>query len=79
MRDHSTIVREFGAQALGRALTNQGLEVSATTPQRWADRDSIPGEYWAALDRLGIATLRELAGAAASKRDRTNQTGAIAA
>lgn len=70
MRCHSTIVRQFGAIALGRALQAEGLDVGATTPQRWADRDSIPNEYWAAIARLGIATLDELAAAAETRRTR---------
>jgi len=65
MRDHATIVRSVGAAALARLLGEQeALQVSASTPQRWADRNSIPGEYWATLSRLGIASLEELAAAA---------------
>lgn len=64
MRTHSAIVRAIGAAALARLLTEQGVEVGTSTPQRWADRNSIPGEYWAALDRLNVASLHELAAAA---------------
>lgn len=67
MRNHSTIVRDYGAQALARLLTHSGIIVSPTTPQRWADRDSIPGEYWQLLVDSNVASLEELA-AAADKR-----------
>lgn len=61
-------MQEFGAAALVRALADQGLIVHQTTPQRWADRDSIPGEYWGQLVELKAATLEELAQAAERRR-----------
>ena len=65
MRTHADIVRQFGASALRRELEVKGLRLSATTVQRWADRDSIPAAYWPTLDVLGAATLEELSSAAA--------------
>lgn len=64
MRDHATIVRDHGAVALARSLNARGFNVHHSTPQRWADRGSIPGEYWKALADEGIASLAELAAAA---------------
>lgn len=52
------------------------VEVHQSTPQRWVDRDSIPGEYWSTLVAMGVATLEELAEAAAT---RTRRLAAIAA
>ena len=69
MRKHTQIVREFGAVALGRHLNAKGFELSLTAPQRWAERDSIPGEYWNALAEDGIATLEELALSADRRRE----------
>lgn len=69
MRSHAEIVREFGAAALARHLNGRGFEVKSGTPQRWAERNSIPGEYWNALSEDEIASLEELARAADSRRD----------
>lgn len=78
MRDHAAIVRDYGAQALGRLLSSEGMEVHQSTPQRWADRSSIPGEYWAFLADKGIATLEELA-AGAKPRKRSEEPESKAA
>lgn len=69
MRDHATIVREYGAQALARFLNEHSFEVHGSTPQRWADRNSIPGEYWALMADHQIASLEELAAAADRRRE----------
>ena len=61
MRTHAQIVREVGASALRRRLEDLGVAIQKTTTQRWADRNSIPGEYWAAVKDAGAATLDELA------------------
>jgi hypothetical protein len=68
MRSHSDIVRAHGASKLVTDLRALGIEVHQSTPQRWADRDSIPGEYWKPLVDLGAASLDELAEAANQKR-----------
>ena len=65
MRTHRAIVQEHGAAALGRDLATRGILLTKSAPQRWADRDSIPGEYWAPLADMKVATLEELAAAAA--------------
>jgi hypothetical protein len=68
MKTHQDIVRAYGAAALGRDLNEIGLEIHRTTPQRWADRNSIPGDYWAALETLGVATVQELAASADARQ-----------
>lgn len=72
MRTHRQIIQKHGASRLVRDLQGVGVRVNVTTPQRWADRDSIPGEYWATLADLEVATLDELAAAAASRRQTSN-------
>lgn len=67
MRTHQQIVQSYGASALARDLREAGVQVHQSTPQRWADRNSIPGEYWGALEALKAATLRELAQAASRR------------
>lgn len=51
---------------LGRALVDAGVDIKPTSPQRWADRNSIPNEYWFAIVELGLTTLDELAASAAA-------------
>ena len=65
MRTHKDIIQSAGAQAV---IDRAGLAVTIHTVRSWQQRDGIPGEYWAALDAAGIATLSELAHAAAAKR-----------
>lgn len=68
MRTHRDIIRKHGALKLARSLADRGVKVHGSTPQRWADRNSIPGEYWAAISDMGIATLEELAAAADARQ-----------
>lgn len=73
------MIRSHGASALVRDLARLGVQVHQSTPQRWADRDSIPGEYWKAISDLGIASLADLAAAAARGRSaKTEPRGADA-
>lgn len=67
MRSHRQIIRAAGADKVHAALSAKGITLSAATPFRWADRDSIPGEYWAHFAESGFASLDELA--AAAKRE----------
>lgn len=76
MRSHSQIVREYGATALRHDLRTRGIEVHASTPQRWADRNSIPGPFWADIVALGAASLDELANAARASNSDTAQKDA---
>lgn len=64
MRTHRQIVQAHGASQLARDLNARGIRVHGSTPQRWVDRDNIPGEYWKALEEMGLASLIELAAAA---------------
>lgn len=67
-RSHADIVRAIGATELHRRLTGRGIVLTINGVQRWADRDSIPAEYWNALANEGIATLPELATAADARK-----------
>lgn len=64
MRTHQQIIKDHGALRLSRDLAERGIKVHFSTPQRWSERSSIPGEYWAAIVDMGLATLEELASAA---------------
>ena len=66
MRSHDQIVREAKPERLVE-LTG----VSIHTARSWIQRNSIPAEHWAAVAGEGIATLDELAAAAAAKREIT--------
>lgn len=68
MRTHAEIIAKAGDDAVA-----QGLGLKKHQPRDWRLRNSIPAEYWSALDAAGIATLAELADAAAARR-----TGAAA-
>jgi hypothetical protein len=66
MRTHSTIIHESGGvAAFARKL---GLYSRVATVQSWWQRDSIPCEYWLLIDQLDLASLAELAFAAAHRR-----------
>ena len=67
-RSHSQIVRDYGASELHRLLVSRGFDLSPFAPQKWAERDSIDGAYWQALDEAEVATLEELAAAAAARK-----------
>ncbi len=64
MRSHSAIVKAVGAT---RLATELGLSDAGPVHQ-WNRNDSIPAPYWAEIERLGHATLDELAAAAETKR-----------
>ena len=78
MRSHEDIVKAVGASKLAARLPEVGVQVGASTPQRWADRNSIPSQYWAALVSLEAATLPELAAGAGQRRRAQPQSGAAA-
>lgn len=62
MRSHSQIVRDAGPATVA-ALTGKPIH----TVRSWAQRDSIPAEYWALLVSDQHCTAAELMLAAASK------------
>jgi hypothetical protein len=62
MRTHSDIIRDAGVQAVSN-LTGKPV----STVSSWAQRDSIPSEYWATLIGNSHATSDELIAAAARR------------
>ncbi len=65
MRTHLQIIKDAGGpSAIGRIV---GAE--ANTAKQWKRNDSIPAPYWAALADAKVATLDELAKAAATRRE----------
>ena len=64
MRNHSDIVRAAG----GPEEVALSFGVSRHTVRSWIQRDSIPADQWTAFADRQIASLEELAGAAARKR-----------
>lgn len=62
MRTHSEIAA--GAVMAERLTAVTGASVH--TCRSWAQRNRIPSEHWAAIAAAGIASLEELASAAAS-------------
>lgn len=61
MQTHSEIVKRAGpAEEVARARG-----VSIHTVRSWIKRDSIPAEHWLGFATTGVATLDDLAAAAA--------------
>lgn len=72
MRAHDQIITDAGGpHALARKLLPH-LTIDEVTLQKrvraWALTPSIPGEYWPLLESLGVATVGELAAAAAVRK-----------
>jgi len=66
MRTHREVIRDAGGvTAFARKLS---LSPKAATVQSWWQRDSIPNQYWLLVAQLELASLPELALAAAAKR-----------
>ncbi len=63
MKTHTEVIKPQDAPKLA-----DRLGVSVHTVLSWRQRNSIPAEHWKALDEDGVATLGELAEAAAAKR-----------
>jgi hypothetical protein len=63
MRSHSDIIRAATPQTVSELTAT-----SIHTVRSWAQRDSIPSEYWAMLIAASHATAEELIDAAAAKR-----------
>ena len=59
------IERAGGPAAFGRSIDPP---VEANTTKQWKRLDSIPSPYWDAIARAELATLAELAAAAARRR-----------
>jgi hypothetical protein len=62
MRSHSTIVSAAGAEKIAELRG-----VSVHTARSWVQRDSIPAEHWRGIADANLATLDELAAAAAAR------------
>lgn len=62
MKTHSSIITELGATNVARRIGVDPNNVHA-----WVRSDSIPAPYWAACERAGISTLKELAAIAEAK------------
>ena len=71
MRNHADIVRDVGPAEVA-ALTGASIH----TVRSWAQRKSIPAEYWTALVGRGWAELGELATAAAAKKAESSRQAA---
>jgi len=71
MEHHRDIIRRAGPDAI-RQVTG----VSIYTVRSWIHRDSIPGGHWKAIAEAGYASLDELATAAASDRDTSQDAAA---
>jgi len=71
---HRDIIdRGEGSTAVARKISeieeaNGRQPVDPNTAKAWKRTDSIPGIYWQAFVDAGLATLEELAAAAAAKR-----------
>lgn len=64
MRTHAQIIAKAGAPRIVEIVAGQSIH----TVRSWRQRDSIPSEYWRALADAEIASLDELATAAALRR-----------
>jgi hypothetical protein len=64
MRTHEQII----AAANGPSALARIVGVDAGTAKKWRKGDSIPAPYWEAIAEAKIATLEELAAAAATKQ-----------
>ena len=66
------MIRESGgAHAVGRLLaemTGEPLKTVQSRVRGWVLENSIPGEYWATVCSLGVASLNELASAAEARK-----------
>ena len=71
MRTHADILSQHGPHAIARMILPH-VEADEVTLQKrvraWAVGGSIPGEYWGLLDRLGVASMDELAADAAARK-----------
>jgi len=72
MRSHQQIIADAGGPS---ALARQ-LDIEPGTVKQWKRLSSIPAPYWAAISDADIATLNELAEAAANRRVAEKQNAA---
>ena len=74
MATHSDIIKRAGTPAT--VLEKIGNIVSVHTVTSWRQRNSIPAEHWKTLCEAGLATLEELAAAAAERPATRSQDAA---
>lgn len=75
MRTHKMIIAEAGGPtAVHERLGLAAHEIHAV--RSWSQREKIPPEHWTAFVDAGIATLEELAEAAAARRAGPSQVAA---
>ena len=83
MRSHGQIITEAGGPHAVARMVHRHVEADEVTVQKrvraWAVTGSIPGEYWALLDRLAVAPVAELAAAAADRKGVSLQANDIGA
>lgn len=66
MRSHSEIIEDGGGW---RSVRDKlGMPKAETRAKFWHFRDNIPGQYWSDIVRAELASLDELAAAAARQR-----------
>ena len=63
MRTHQEIVAEVRPAVLAKLIG-----VDPNTAKQWKRSDSIPAPYWDAVAKAGVASLEELAAAAAVRK-----------
>ena len=72
MRTHSQIIVDAaGPHAVARLILPHVDADEVTLQKRvraWSVTGSVPGEYWALFERLGIGTTAEMAADAASRK-----------
>jgi hypothetical protein len=61
--------REIVSRANSEAELAAKLRVNAHQVRDWKRRDRIPPEHWQDIARIRLATLKELAKAAATRRE----------
>lgn len=65
MRSHQQVIDD----AKGPSALAHTLGVEPGTVKQWKRNNSIPAPYWQAISEADIATLDELAAAAATRRE----------
>lgn len=72
IRTHTEIIKAHDGPGKVAALVHGEIggdaEVIRKRVNSWSANNSIPGEYWPLIERLGLATLDELAAAAEARK-----------
>lgn len=70
-RTHAEIIAAGDRKTTGVAAFANAISVTRNRVYPWERTDSIPAPYWSAVVDAGLATLEELANAAALRRPET--------